>query len=517
MSTQKINRRQFLSRALATGAGIIGASALVSCGPTSTPQVVEKEKVVTQVVEKQVTQAAPRFQGKLSVGIDKNLIPRERLETDRWDPPTYLNTLVADYKAQNPSVEIEILEWDLAQTPEGLAKLTTGMITGTAPDIIFNRRQVAEANSDKGWFVQLDPYLDMPNPYVEGNQQWRDIFVPEILHACKNSDGHWYVVPTSIIATCIFYNKDIFAKVGVQIPETWAEFMAISQKIKEAGTTPLAISMGPNFMWVDWAWRYLMDMVMDSKMSQIAELPPDKLGGMCAGKGFDTKQLCKAIKKGWYDATDKQFLEVPRLIKEWSQYWPEGFTQDLPNYEYFVEEKTSMLWDGTWSLKSMEYDDRRTFDWGIMRMTLPTLTKDSSPYATGIPAAFQAGQDTEFSICTSCRDRDLAADWLMFFSAPQNAGPLFSDLGTLAPAVVGAPVSDMMKPIVEFMKQPDIRLCPRVGLGSDGLDLECWQETYENLQAYVQDQISLEQFGDNVEKALLAAADRLSLANNWTF
>ena len=36
----------------------------------------------------------------------------------------------------------------------------------------------------------------------------------------------------------ILYNKDVYAKLGLQVPKTWADFMANSDKIKAAGITP---------------------------------------------------------------------------------------------------------------------------------------------------------------------------------------------------------------------------------------------------------------------------------------
>jgi ABC-type glycerol-3-phosphate transport system substrate-binding protein len=42
----------------------------------------------------------------------------------------------------------------------------------------------------------------------------------------------------------ILYNKDIFAQVGItELPQTWDEFLAVSEKIKQAGITPVNIQL----------------------------------------------------------------------------------------------------------------------------------------------------------------------------------------------------------------------------------------------------------------------------------
>ena len=37
----------------------------------------------------------------------------------------------------------------------------------------------------------------------------------------------------------VMYNKDVFTKVGVQPPKNYADFLAICDKIKKAGITPI--------------------------------------------------------------------------------------------------------------------------------------------------------------------------------------------------------------------------------------------------------------------------------------
>ena len=37
----------------------------------------------------------------------------------------------------------------------------------------------------------------------------------------------------------ILYNKNVYEKLGLQVPKTWAEFMANNDKIKAAGITPV--------------------------------------------------------------------------------------------------------------------------------------------------------------------------------------------------------------------------------------------------------------------------------------
>ncbi len=53
-------------------------------------------------------------------------------------------------------------------------------------------------------------------------------------------DGKIYGIPWGTYnAMGVMYNKDVFAKVGVQPPKNYADFLAICDKIKKAGITPI--------------------------------------------------------------------------------------------------------------------------------------------------------------------------------------------------------------------------------------------------------------------------------------
>ena len=51
-----------------------------------------------------------------------------------------------------------------------------------------------------------------------------------------------YAVPYATNASGILYNKTLFAKAGVSIPETWSEFMTVIQKLKDAGIQPFELT-----------------------------------------------------------------------------------------------------------------------------------------------------------------------------------------------------------------------------------------------------------------------------------
>ncbi len=101
-------------------------------------------------------------------------------------------------------------------------------------------------DTQKGWYVALDKYLESPNPFVKagepGSVQWWDLFkYPIPTRGTMAPDGHMYCITLDMIETGIFYNKDVFTKLGLREPKDWVELLAIQKTLKEHGYTPMLV------------------------------------------------------------------------------------------------------------------------------------------------------------------------------------------------------------------------------------------------------------------------------------
>ena len=61
-------------------------------------------------------------------------------------------------------------------------------------------------------------------------------------------NGHLYALPTSANIYTMVYRKDIFDKLGLQVPKTYADLLTAAQKIQQSGTMqyPVALPFGDN-------------------------------------------------------------------------------------------------------------------------------------------------------------------------------------------------------------------------------------------------------------------------------
>lgn len=139
-------------------------------------------------------------------------------------------------------------------------------------------------------------------------------------------DGKIMAIPTNFAAACVFYNTEIFEKVGVEPPETFDQLLDVCQKIKDAGYAP--ISCSANTAWcLSMIAGYLCD----------REGGPDNLAG---------------ITDGSLDWTSDTFIKAGNDLKELSQYFQEtaaGDSNDQATANFYNGE-AGMLVQGSWAI-----------------------------------------------------------------------------------------------------------------------------------------------------------------------
>jgi raffinose/stachyose/melibiose transport system substrate-binding protein len=156
--------------------------------------------------------------------------------------------LADEYMAAHPNVTIEItvLENEAFKT-----KLTTVMQSGEPPDIFQSwGGGVMNEYANAGLLKDITADLDA------NGGAWRNSFSPGAL-GVYGYQGKNFGVPWDMGMVGFWYNKDLFAKAGIDAPPTtWSELLADIQKLKAAGITPIALGAGDKWPAAFW-WEYL--------------------------------------------------------------------------------------------------------------------------------------------------------------------------------------------------------------------------------------------------------------------
>ncbi|WP_410657402.1 ABC transporter substrate-binding protein [Amycolatopsis sp. lyj-112] len=114
----------------------------------------------------------------------------------------------------NSSDAPDILEYNKGNATAGLLS-KQGLLTDLSEEV-----------TKRGWDKQLTPALQTTARYDENG----------VMGA-----GNWYGVPNYAEYVKIFYNKDMFAQQGLEVPATIEQLTAAMDKFAAAGVTPLAV------------------------------------------------------------------------------------------------------------------------------------------------------------------------------------------------------------------------------------------------------------------------------------
>lgn len=132
-------------------------------------------------------------------------------------------------------------EWIMETEVEYRNNLKRLNVTDELPAIITDLRTLPA-------FYQLmveDGRIEDLSPYLEEDEEWRNMIEPAVLESCREEDGSIYLVPVGSEAfSCagIFWNEELFARAEIEkFPETWDEFWICCDKLQAKGITPLSL------------------------------------------------------------------------------------------------------------------------------------------------------------------------------------------------------------------------------------------------------------------------------------
>src|SRR4249920_3555449 len=100
-------------------------------------------------------------------------------------------------------------------------------------DVVHLSYHVQKRQFEKaGWLADLTPYMKDPN--LTAPDLTESDFSAAGLSYAKNDKGQMLSLPWSVDYFILYYNKEIFAKAGVQVPKTLDEMNALAEKLTDA-------------------------------------------------------------------------------------------------------------------------------------------------------------------------------------------------------------------------------------------------------------------------------------------
>lgn len=220
------------------------------------------------------------------------------------------------------------------------ATLRLQLDNGNGPDLFYSRSYATGAElCDAGFNVICN---DIPG--VMEN------FTDSVRGAWTDAEGHVFAVPFAAVSQVIYYNKAIFAQEGVEeLPATWEDFIALCEKLKGDGITPLANGIADN-------WDILECVLLGMVPNYIT---------------FEDRL---AYESGEKKLNDETWVKIYEDFAKLVPYLPDGFEAvgNADSNMLFATGQTAMLIDGSWNCGTLNNkDEYPDLDLGFMAFPAP--------------------------------------------------------------------------------------------------------------------------------------------------
>jgi raffinose/stachyose/melibiose transport system substrate-binding protein len=256
---------------------------------------------------------------------------------DVWAGP-----IVKDFMAANADVQIK---YNKNTNMHTTSIVQVAMQSDTMPDAWFDYGgSIGGVAVEAGYSANLNDWAKAHN--------WAKKFNPAGLKLVT-WDGVYRAVPLQVNAMGIYYNKAVFAKLGIREPKTFAELEAACAKIKAAGIIPFAIG-GKG----DWMTMRFQEDIIEAK----------------CGSALHDKMV--DFKASW---NNPGMLAVYQTLHNWGakEYFPQGFMgMDSSELDpLFWQGQVAMRIDGNWFQSTFATEKQDISKYGFF--PFPT---DQKPY-----------------------------------------------------------------------------------------------------------------------------------------
>ena len=152
-----------------------------------------------------------------------------------WFISSTMEKSIKAFEEKNPGVEVRYTYYNYS--PQYITALKAAAASDSLPDVIG----LQPGSLTQQYREQLAPL----NTYAEKEwgADWRSKIFPVNLKqmAMGNpaGDTNFYILPQESQILVIWYNKEIFKKLNLEVPKTYSDLVAASKKVSSAGLIPV--------------------------------------------------------------------------------------------------------------------------------------------------------------------------------------------------------------------------------------------------------------------------------------
>ena len=274
-----------------------------------------------------------------------------------WDEnqKPMFDEIIAKFQEENPGIEVEV---QLTPWSQYWTKLDAAMGAETAADVFWMNTFLPKYVAAK--------VLEPLNGYIEQDKLDMDAYVPVVRDAYV-IDGQSYALPKGMDTVQVFFNKAIFEKHGVGLPQegwTWEDMVKLATELKDA------IAKADS-------GEYPIVMELDPQPSYFNFIP--QAGGFIINEdrtkaGFDQEGTVNSYKKVLQLMADGVMPDFKVL-------------SDTKGTDLFLSQKAAILFMGSW--KAMLLDEA-SFAENIGLIPMPKMESSNVSVLGGLGFAMNA-------------------------------------------------------------------------------------------------------------------------------
>lgn len=308
-----------------------------------------------------------------------------------------LKPLLKQFESENPDIKVEFIH-----IPKNyFQKLHLLVASNLTPDVIFLNNLNGRIYAENSILLDLSKYLKNDRLISEKD------FFNESLQALSYKNK-LYAVPRDISNLVIYYNKDLFIKNGVPIPdENWTlnDFLEVSKKLtKDFNKDGRIDQFGVGFedkpiFWLPFLWSNSGG-ILDRNLNIIIDKP----------ESVESVQFYSDLRNKWHVAPSKAEIGSATVS------------------QLFMQRKVAMQISGRWSVPRYRKD--LDFNWDI--------TKFPKGKAGSIVDADASG----WAISKNTNNPDESWKLIRFFASKRSSSQFTKD-GLIVPARVDTANSDV--------------------------------------------------------------------------
>ncbi len=334
------------------------------------------------------------------------------------------------------------------------------------PDVVSDMSSFLKPLANEGLFYDLSEDLD--TGAFDQDKTWRDTFIQTLMDDLE-LDGKSYRIPYTLYIHAVHYDKALFNKLGISVPETWDDFVEVCNTLIENDIAPVSLDGALDYYTI---WYFI----------RFAE----RLAGPDA--------LTEAA-NGEISFKDNQgFLEAAEYVAKFAEnkWFQEGYMGSAwpASQALFAQGKTGMIFVGTWF--PAEVLELTPPDMEIGIFSVPEVENSVSPRHEEV-------WGNALAVMNNSSSKDLAIRYLKILTS-MEMDPLKAEKFTSSPLIGGTPVPQLseMESIVGNATSISSSYNDLLGLGDYFINVLGY-----NCSRLISGEYSPEEFIDELDKGTM--------------